>query len=198
MFSLMIVNKAYGCHRPLAVNRELLMERALTHDLPEVLTGDLSTPIKKKLRAAGAGAILQQIEDEVDPRVTYLRKKTADSVEGDIVKLADMIEAISFMNGCGKGNHSRMVEEVLKRDMGSLIIKMNRDWPQGRWRRAADAILSDLTSGVDSMLMYEADSRKGEGSVEGGGGAGSPNSPIIHYEEVSGFAPAVSEGGECD
>ena len=171
----------------MGVNREWLMGRALTHDLPEVLTGDLPTPIKKKLKAAGAGSILQTIEDEVDPRITYLRKKTTESVEGDIVKLADIIEAISFMNGCGRGNHARMVEEVLMRDMDGLITRMQKDWPQGNWRLAADAVLSDLISGVDSMLMYEATSRKDH-----------RHPPTIEYRDVSGYQPTVSEGGDCD
>ena len=186
MFSLILIAKCFGTHRPPQVNRELIMEFALTHDLPEVITGDIPTPLKKRLRALGAGDALNKIEDDVDPRVAYLKDKAKVGVEGDIVKLADLIEAITFLNGCGRGNHAKMVETLLRRDLNMLVKQMEVDWPVellgADWEGGVEAMLQDLTSGVDTMIRYEAESRK----------------KVVVDESVPNINYGDSEGGEID
>jgi len=159
MFSLILINKAFGSYHPNGLNRELVMEYALTHDLPEVITGDIPTPLKNRIRSMGGGEILNTMEDGVDERITYLRKKAKGTAEGTIVKLADLIEAISYLNGYGKGNHARLVEELLTIDLKELVNKAKEDWPMGNWSNAVDSIMNDLTSGIDTMLQYEVESR---------------------------------------
>lgn len=67
---------------------------ALTHDLPEVLTGDIATPLKAFL-GPGARGRLKEFEE----RVTVAGREThCDDPEiVDIVKTADIIEAIAFL-----------------------------------------------------------------------------------------------------
>jgi len=67
---------------------------ALTHDLPEVLTGDIATPLKDFL-----GADTRSRLKEFEERVTVAGRETQcdDPEIVDIVKTADIIEAIAFL-----------------------------------------------------------------------------------------------------
>ena len=72
---------------------------ALDHDLDEILTGDIPTPAKQRLKIRdpykGSGRAL------------------CDSQEISIVMLADMIEAIAFIQDNQIGRHANVVAEEL-------------------------------------------------------------------------------------
>lgn len=68
-----------------------VLEWALMHDLPEVLTGDIPTPVKKHLRDSIDG-----MEDTIFPGYGNMRKRFEGTIVEVIVKLADDIDAIQF------------------------------------------------------------------------------------------------------
>jgi len=71
--------------------RSGVLEWALMHDLPEVLTGDIPSPVKKHLNEA-----IDAMEYSVFPGYGRMRTRMKDSIGGVIVKMADYIDAIQF------------------------------------------------------------------------------------------------------
>lgn len=79
-----------------------VMEWAMWHDMPEVVTGDVPTPMKKFVAAHGTKALLHAIERQVDGRHHELRESVGETVLL-IVKFADLYEAIHFLHREGHG-----------------------------------------------------------------------------------------------
>jgi len=71
------------------INESQLICWALYHDLPELYTGDIPTPVKKYLD-------LDSFDNEVLPLYAGIKQLHRDSVIDQIVKAADYIEAIQF------------------------------------------------------------------------------------------------------
>ena len=81
---------------------------ALMHDLPEVYMGDLPTPIKRMM----GDDLCDKIED-FEGRITFSGMSCNtphDSTVGLIVKIADMLEAVAFLETNGHGTHAFAVQ----------------------------------------------------------------------------------------
>lgn len=100
-----------------------LLRWALWHDLAEVFTGDTPTPTKLKLRER-AGDALQQIEDEIAPEVAEVRKQTNQLII-DVVKVADYLEAISFLQREAGNQEAVDVKNLLIKQLGDYISGWN-------------------------------------------------------------------------
>lgn len=85
---------------------------ALTHDLPEVLTGDIATPFKDLL-GPGVREQIQQFEDRIRVMGAPVHEEAADVRM--IVKLADILEAIAFLHQNALTDHGRGVLRGLQR-----------------------------------------------------------------------------------
>jgi 5'-deoxynucleotidase YfbR-like HD superfamily hydrolase len=97
------------------VSRKLhLLDWALQHDLIEVKTGDMPTPFKDAIRAVGGEKMLEALEDRVDPQQMYHYRQYKGTEEEMIVKLADTIEAVYFLQDNGIGYHARQVLNGLR------------------------------------------------------------------------------------
>lgn len=93
-----IANRRFNAN----INVERTVMHALYHDVSEVITGDLATPIKyfnpeikqayKKLEAMSAEKIRNMLPEELAEEYTYL-EDPADEHEQKIVKAADKISA---------------------------------------------------------------------------------------------------------
>jgi len=85
-------------------DRLLLLEFSLVHDLPEVLTGDMSTPIKRRIEAMfpEGESPLDKIEEDLCPDYKNLKYEIKGSPLQRIAKLADILEAIKFIDVEGK------------------------------------------------------------------------------------------------
>lgn len=79
-----------------------VMEAALWHDLPEVMTGDIPTPMKMAF-GPDTQAQLRSID-----RCFLPRPETGDLARA-IVKAADFIDAIHFLTNEGRDVHSASV-----------------------------------------------------------------------------------------
>ncbi len=96
---------------------------ALWHDMAEVSTGDLPTPHKLAIRAK-AGDLLQQIEDDIFPEVAAIRNNTGTMVR-EVVKIADYLEAISFLRREGHGPEAAGVGDLLTNQLVAYISDWN-------------------------------------------------------------------------
>lgn len=93
---------------------------ALLHDLPEVKTGDIASPVKSMLPS------LESIEAEYSR--DHLDAMAACSRSAlKLVKMADLVEAVCFLAVEGMGQHAADVhDEIYNRVLN--IIK-NENWP---------------------------------------------------------------------
>lgn len=98
----------------------ILMEYCLFHDLPEVLTGDMATPVKRLLESLfpDGESPLDLIEEALCPEYKMLKDRIAGTYLAVIAKLADVLEAVKFIYVEGKSyiqrqDQNRKVIEAL-------------------------------------------------------------------------------------
>jgi 5'-deoxynucleotidase YfbR-like HD superfamily hydrolase len=113
MYRVWLLVRDWGQIVRLNSTQQSLAERlALTHDLPEIRTGDAPTPHKTpELKAH-----LAQIEQQIYPDLRVL-EDTADAHVIALVKHCDTAEAIYFLQVNGLGKHAHDVKDLLKRQM---------------------------------------------------------------------------------
>lgn len=87
-----------------AEEKLLLMEYCSFHDLPEVLTGDMATPVKRLLESMfpDGESPLDLIEEELCPEYKELKHRISNTYLAAIAKLADVLEAVKFIYVEGK------------------------------------------------------------------------------------------------
>ena len=107
--------------------RNHLIWNALIHDLPEILSGDIPTPAKKKINAG-------VIDDEFWGNRKGKPKRVDETVE-HIIKVADMAEACCFLQIEGVDSKSTKIKHNLWNDMIDYIDKI-RDQNISGWERA--------------------------------------------------------------
>lgn len=88
--------------------RRDLLVLALTHDLPEVFTGDIPTPVKTII-----GTHLSAMEGRLFPRSTDF-KSMVNPLLRKILKIADIIEAIQFgVRFCVDKDRDHILSEMI-------------------------------------------------------------------------------------
>jgi hypothetical protein len=86
---------------------------ALEHDQYEILTGDIPTPTKRQMELHGFNA---DVLEGPMPMVGRL-----DGDELVLLKIADMIEALHFIDNYGVGHRAKVVKEEI---LGRLVDKV--------------------------------------------------------------------------
>lgn len=100
----------------------LLLEYCCFHDLPEVLTGDMATPVKRMLESMfpEGESPLDKIEEELCPEYKALKKQISGTYLAVVAKLADVLEAVKFIYVEGKSyvqsqdQNSKVLESMLQ------------------------------------------------------------------------------------
>lgn len=95
---------------------ELAEQWALEHDVPEVKTGDLATPVKEAMReAVPHDDPIRRIELSMSDsyRRLYTEVKEESPWVRDLVKMADLVEAVAFLEVEGIGPHAKQVQREL-------------------------------------------------------------------------------------
>lgn len=116
-----------------------VMEWAMWHDMPEVVTGDISTPMKRFMENNGAPSLLGAIENQVSGRFAHLDRSTSE-VAKLIVKFSDLYEAIHFLHWEGHGPRAMEIERELIGRMADHI------------KETRDAMLDGLASIFESVF----------------------------------------------
>lgn len=128
---------------PFNVEKEYhIMRWAMWHDLMEVKTGDINTPIKAKIGELAGSGWLQGVEFNMSDEYACISKDTGDTIK-DIVKLADFIEAIVFLEEEGKGKHAKDVLKTLKSQMAEHYDAMKRKRMSLKWN-LIDGMIDEL------------------------------------------------------
>lgn len=109
-----------------------LMFHALHHDLDECITGDIPRHAKK--------VVLRAKRDMVD-LITDRPEVSLTISEIEIIKLADIMEAATWIELNGHGPHANSVSERLKRDLWAYLDTHN-----------IQAMLGDS---LEVRMMYE-------------------------------------------
>jgi 5'-deoxynucleotidase YfbR-like HD superfamily hydrolase len=102
---------------PINIEKEhAIMRWAMWHDMLEVKTGDINTPVKIHLRKVAGDDAIERVEFSYSAEFERVSKDTSQTVK-DIVKLADQMEALNFLDMEGNGNHAKEVYEGIKTAM---------------------------------------------------------------------------------
>ncbi|PIE59590.1 MAG: metal-dependent phosphohydrolase [Desulfobulbus propionicus] len=135
-----------------------IMEYASLHDTPELLTGDLPSPLKWHIdQICGEHNPIDQIEHEIAPWLNQMKEeiKATHPEYLVVIKLADMIDALVFITIEGIGTHAKKVITLLQSRFSVKIQEAEEKFPQYKWelsRRVLDELLMNRDS---SQLAFE-------------------------------------------
>lgn len=137
--------------------RLTLMEYALWHDAPELLMGDLPSPLKRRVEQLCPGPTnpLIKIEQQIAPGVFALREKLQEFPPGMIlIKLADLIDAVHFIGQEGIGHHSKQVYLQLMTQFLDMINHASGEYPEYPWPVAKE-LLDQMENGAANQVAFE-------------------------------------------
>ena len=126
-----------------ADDQVLLYELALMHDLSEVVTGDMPSPI-------------DQLEASICPD-TASREHVAKTERSHIyfcMKLSDILDAIVVIKQEGKGPVAKLIEQERTEAFEALLGKARAEWPEGDGSRAhevREAVMSLTHVQIDEI-----------------------------------------------
>jgi len=136
-----------------------ILRWALYHDTPEVMTGDIATPLKQYLKNQGTHGCIEELEGKVCPNFDEYRPPETSLVY-KVVKLADILEAIKFLSENAATKHGEDVMESLKKDFDGFVVYCEVNQPEINWT----AILFKVRESLFGQGVYLDDilSRQGE------------------------------------
>ena len=127
-----------------------VIQWALVHDVAEVLTGDIATPVKVYLKKDGCGDAFAKLEEKITDCIN-VGNAPSEQVHR-IVKLADILEAVAFLNDNGIGIHAGEVRHRLEEKLTELAQK----WEMyGAVIATKTSLLFDLPTHIDDMVKEE-------------------------------------------
>ncbi len=127
---------------------ETSIARAVTyaalHDVAEVATGDIVTPLKRHL-TQHYSVNIDAIEHELCPDIT-----TARDVAGDIgctiVKLADTLEAKWHLEAVAMGSHARSIIEQMDMAIEKTLRAAETMWADLPWRQTIKDVITEVAA----------------------------------------------------
>lgn len=118
---------------PFNTQREYhIMRWAMWHDMMEVKTGDINTPMKKLIKSIAGNGAIDEYEYSLSDEYAKISLETYDT-EKDIVKLADLMEAVNFLAEEGKGDHADEVRHELRAAMMAHYKKARARYCTLKW-----------------------------------------------------------------
>ncbi len=134
-----------------------VLEYALTHDAPELLTGDLPAPLKRRVaEIAGEHNPLTQIEQEIAPEISARKQTLAGTALAELVKLADLMDGCLFIREEGIGRHAALVAELTEQRLHQRIEEARRRFPELAWDQVS-ALYAEMRGevGMDNRFLFE-------------------------------------------
>lgn len=111
-FNVVMIARAFA--KVLKISDDVLIKAALEHDLSEILTGDLPTPTKRRMVELG------NAPDDIWPTPT----RDLNETERKVLKLADIVDAIHFLEDHGVGRHATGVKDYLNSKARGVLDTM--------------------------------------------------------------------------
>lgn len=114
-FNVTMIARAFA--KALKVPDDNLIKAALEHDLSEIVTGDLPTPTKRRMVELGSAP------DDIWPTPT----RDLNETERKVLKMADIVDAIHFLEDHGVGKHAESVKDYLNGKAREVLDAMGSD-----------------------------------------------------------------------
>lgn len=127
---------------------------ALHHDLPEVYTGDLPTPLK----SLGGGAVKEAISDfESVVELNDRPLMDDDPFITSIIKAADLIESVLFLRDNAMTDHGKRIKANIMDRIQSMVNDWSNaeyfDWPtSGEMASVVLILLDEVLDGGETTL----------------------------------------------
>lgn len=138
-----------------------IMEYASLHDTPELLTGDLPSPLKTHINKicddTDSENPIDQIEYEIAPWLTEMKRNMQQNNPEFlfIVKLADIIDALIFITVEGIGSHAVKVIQVLDEAFKNKLKQAAKAHPQYKWQYTVCLLNELLQNDEKSKIQFE-------------------------------------------
>ncbi len=136
----------------------MIMEYASLHDTPELLMGDMPSPLKRHIeQISGENNPIEIIEAEIAPWLADMK----DEIRAThpeylvIVKLADLLDAILFIEYEGIGNHAKEVSRGLHKQFYRRIERAEHDYPLYSWDAAVQLLRELQENDEQGVIAFE-------------------------------------------
>ncbi|MEN8199178.1 MAG: YfbR-like 5'-deoxynucleotidase [Thermodesulfobacteriota bacterium] len=137
-----------------------IMDYASLHDTPELLMGDLPSPLKRHIEhISGEDDPIRAIEHEIAPWLTEMR----EAIRRDhpeyllIVKLADIMDALIFISDEGIGKHAKKVVHILEEMFAKKLGQAREDYPQYTWQSTEELLNELMQNGDETKMAFEGE-----------------------------------------
>ena len=135
-----------------------IMEYASLHDTPELLMGDLPSPLKRHIeQISGDNNPIEAIEHEIAPWLTEMKESIRQTNPEYllVVKLADIMDALVFIVDEGIGVHAGKVVQILEGMLAEKLNQAENNFPQYNWNHAMDVLGELLQNGDKTKVAFE-------------------------------------------
>lgn len=135
-----------------------IMEYASLHDTPELLMGDLPSPLKRHIeQLTGDENPIEAVEREIAPWLFDLKESIhrTNPEHLIIVKLADIIDALVFISDEGIGAHAKKVIQILHSMHEEKLRQAVSEYPQYNWNVAVDLLNELLQNSEKAKVAFE-------------------------------------------
>lgn len=128
----------------------------MVHDVPESITGDLPTPIKRYLERYFPEGVdpLDDLESEICPEYKFWKSKVKGTPLRRIAKLADQIEMVIFLQEEGIGKYAKTIQERLSKSINNLIVESHEKYPELKWLEIHN-FLSEIAASEGTHIEFE-------------------------------------------
>jgi len=134
-----------------------IMEYASLHDTPELLMGDLPSPLKRHIEQISGTNPIEAIEREIAPWLFEMKEEIQQQHPEylAIVKLADLIDALLFIEHEGIGSHAEKVTKGLHEQFQGKVAEVGRDYPNYSWKIATQLLGELLQNEEQGAIAFE-------------------------------------------
>lgn len=122
----------------------MLLNYALQHDIVEVKTGDMPTPFKRAIEKEGGAESLDRAENAMSEDYMMLKRRTRGTEVEAIVKLADQMEAIYFLQDNGLGAHALQVLDGLRKILAEMVNDIEKQYPSLEVRSGVRKVCNEI------------------------------------------------------
>jgi len=131
-----------GGAQPTQFLQEQVRRWAYWHDMPEVLTGDVSPPFKTMADSEVRG-LMDSLERSTDSRYAAIMDATCETAH-QIVKFADMLEAMVFLRTEGIGPRAVEIVGLIGESLDRVVAEVG------------DPVLAEVMLEIRAELMEVA------------------------------------------
>ena len=120
---------------------------SLIHDLPEVIVGDIPTPTKELMVSRGNDRC---IEGGVSKSVDVMRfiAEVEEPIVADIVKIADLAEAIDFLHMNGLGSNADKICISLRSKLKAKLEFCKERYSDINWGKIESLLNDNIEGGL--------------------------------------------------